>query len=514
MTIKKTNKKFFLTVFLLIFSLLLSSCSLFSLPDDKPDEPENPNGQVPQTEPKEFAVAYFSGENLDPYESENRANRAVIALCYEGLISLDAQRNPVPQTADYTFDNTTAVFTVKDSARFCDGTAVTASDIVYSFEKASKSSLYSFRFEKYIAGWKIVSENSVSVTFKIPNVWNINLFDFPIIKKVSNGIYPEGSGKYRLSEENGKLSLIKNKYYKNSEAFKTDVISLVEINDAQDLNYNFNYGVIHAAYADLSDGAQRYKGNVELVTFMTNSMVFAVVNKSKPYLSSNRVSEAISRCIDRKTISEKTLDSLGDIVWQPFNLNWGELVNKDIKKNIYSASDANGLFSENGLVLNGTRRFYKNEPIEITVICNNEDITRVRITNAVADSLREMGFSVNVVLYNWNDYKKVIESGEYDVYIAETNVPDNFDIRYMLSDKLVNTQTEASAEFSEALNGFYEGNSDISGILTAFNSEMPFIPLFYNRGALAVNRIISGDFSPTEYSIFNGIETWETGKTD
>lgn len=283
---------------------------------------------------------------------------------------------------------------------------------------------------------------------------------------------------------------------------------MVEIQDSQDLNYNFNYGVIHAAYADLSDGAQRYKGNVELVTFMTNTLVFAAVNKSKPYLASSEISSAISRCIDRKRISEEELDSLGDIVWQPFNLNWRELENMQIKRDIYSSSEANTIFTENGLTLSDGVRVWRGSALELTVICNNEDRTRVNIANAVADSLREMGFSVNVVLYNWNDYREVIASGNYDIYIAETEIPMNFDIRYMFENGVVNSHSNISQNFLSVLDDFYSGESDIIDFLSAFNTEMPFIPLYYSRGALAVNRIVSGEFSPTETSIFEGIENW------
>ena len=296
--------------------------------------------------------------------------------------------------------------------------------------------------------------------------------------------------------------------YQNSENFSFDTISLVEIQDSQDLNYNFNYGVIHAAYADLSDGAQRYKGNVELVTFMTNTLVFAAVNKSKPYLASSEISSAISRCIDRKRISEEELDSLGDIVWQPFNLNWRELENMQIKRDIYSSSEANTIFTENGLTLSDGVRVWRGSALELTVICNNEDRTRVNIANAVADSLREMGFSVNVVLYNWNDYREVIASGNYDIYIAETEIPMNFDIRYMFENGVVNSHSNISQNFLSVLDDFYSGESDIIDFLSAFNTEMPFIPLYYSRGALAVNRIVSGEFSPTETSIFEGIENW------
>lgn len=506
----KKKSKFALTVvFVLVFSLFLSSCSLFSLPDDNPDNNGGGNQDEHEKTKTEMTVAYFSGEKIDPYTSANRANRAVIALCYGGLVFLNEENIAEENLASFETDGSTATFVIKENARFSDGSAVTADDIIYSFEKAkADGSIYAFRFSKYIANWKKTSANTVTVTFKSKNIYNINLFDFPITKKNSKGAYPDGTGNYRISSKDGLLYLDINENSERAAGSEIKRIKLTEITDAQDLNYNFNYGVIHAAYADLSDGSQRYKGNVELVTFMTNSLVYAVVNKSKGYLSSSGVSSAISLALDRKKISADILDSLGDIVWQPFNLNWGELKNKDIKKDIYSSSDAHSLFEANGLTLRGTKRTHYGKELTLTVICNNEDRTRVRIANAVADGLKEVGFSVDVVLYNWNDYKKAIDAGEYDIYIAETQIPDNFDIRYMFTDGAVNTHSGLPSAFLSALDGFYAGETDAAAVLSAFSADMPFIPIYYNRGALAVNRIISGDFLPTEADIFNGIEKW------
>lgn len=504
MTVKKKNKIFSVFATVLAFSLLLSSCATVDVPTGDGEEP----GTQEKTE-TEFTAAYFSGETIDPYTSENRANRAIVGLCYDGLIFLDGEKNLTEELATVESDGKTATFVIKSGAKFSDGSSVTADDVIYSFERASaKNSVYSFRFEKYVSSWKKVSSDTVTVNFKSENVYNVNLFDFPIVKKNSSGGYPEGTGVFKFTSKDGKLSLELNSYSEKAARAEIKTVKLVEITDAQDLNYNFNYGTIHAAYADLSDGAQRYKGNVELVTFATNSLVYAVVNKSKNYLSSNEVSEAISLAIDRKGISSEFLDSLGDIVWQPFNLNWCELSNKDVKKDIYSSSEAHALFEKNGLTLRGTSRTYKGSAITLTVICNNEDRIRVRIANAVADSLKELGFSAEVVLYNWNDYKKAISSGDYDIYIAETQIPDNFDIRYMFTDGLVKTGGVSPTAFLSALNGFYSGTVDVAEMLSAFKSDMPFIPLYYNRGALAINRLVSGNFAPTEADIFNGIEDW------
>ena len=46
-------------------------------------------------------------------------------------------------------------------------------------------------------------------------------------------------------------------------------------------------------------------------------------------------------------------------------------------------------------------------------------------------------------------------------------------------------------------------------LLSVFQEELPVIPLYFNRGALAVNRVVSGDFAPSVGNIYNGIEDWK-----
>ena len=64
---------------------------------------------------------------------------------------------------------------------------------------------------------------------------------------------------------------------------------------------------------------------------------------------------------------------------------------------------------------------------------------------------------MNVVLYNWNDYREVIASGNYDIYIAETEIPMNFDIRYMFENGVVNSHSNISQNFLSVLDDFYSG---------------------------------------------------------
>ena len=128
---------------LLILSLIavitFSACGTDdTLQSNFPDKDNNGGGNKdePEKTKTEMTVAYFSGEKIDPYTSANRANRAVIALCYGGLVFLNEENIAEENLASFETDGSTATFVIKENARFSDGSAVTADDIIYSFEKA------------------------------------------------------------------------------------------------------------------------------------------------------------------------------------------------------------------------------------------------------------------------------------------------------------------------------------------------------------------------------------------
>ena len=56
---------------------------------------------------------------------------------------------------------------------------------------------------------------------------------------------------------------------------------------------------------------------------------------------------------------------------------------------------------------------------------------------------------------------------------------------------------------------FNSGNMSMRDFLSVFQEDLPFIPLYFNRGALAVNRVVSGSFDPAVGNIYNGIEFWK-----
>ena len=78
----------------------------------------------------------FSHFQLNPQQVTDLQNSAIIYDLYEGLVSYDLHGNIIPAVAQswQTKDNKVWLFTLRNDAKWSDGSAVTAADFVNSWQ--------------------------------------------------------------------------------------------------------------------------------------------------------------------------------------------------------------------------------------------------------------------------------------------------------------------------------------------------------------------------------------------
>lgn len=518
--IKKILNKTKRIICFILFALCLVACSSCSIPDwmeselqdDLTDDENEVNEEIDYS--VAFTLARFTGERLDPYLSDSRTNRDLLSLCYDPLVHVDNSFDPVGVIASsFEIGENSVVFTIDPNARFSDGTYVTAADCVYSYSVAmNPGSVYLDRFT-YISDFEALSDGRFIVYFNMNSVFNVNLCDIPIIKSGTNGDFiPTGSGKYHIIRENASVYLEKNPYSMadNGENFEVSTILVHDISSIEELLYNFNYNKIHGSYTDITDDGSEFRGNIETVSFCDNSMVFAVVNQNDPesFLSNPLFSKGLTYSIDRSDICSRYLSGGTQPTWYPFNPDWSETVAAELNDDIYSTVDAHEYFTASGVVLSGEVRTVNDVPIELKIVVNSENLTKVQVAESVANDLEDMGFAVVVEALTWDKYTQAIAEGDYDIYIAEVLLPMNMDVGSLLSDAVNTGVGTVSEELLEAVSSFNSGTLSMRDFLSVFQENLPVIPLYFNRGALAINRVVSGDFAPSVGNIYSGIENW------
>jgi len=158
-------------------------------------------------------------------------------LIQSSLFRFDNNRSIVNDlgTGYETSDSKTWIATIRDDAKFSDGSKVTAEDVAFSFNTASKSEGYLFydAFDKAEA----INETTVKITLKQPQAeFLFTLARQPIVPKdyYNNETYgekPIGSGPYKLVQwDKGQQAIfeLNENYYGKKPKFKKITILFFE----------------------------------------------------------------------------------------------------------------------------------------------------------------------------------------------------------------------------------------------------------------------------------------------
>lgn len=492
--------------------LCLCACDLGGLlePVEPTEKPTAPSG----TEPG-FTLSYRTDDSLDPHFCTGRTNSELAALMYDKLLVIGSDYTPSGGLCSgWETDGQTVTLTLRDDIFFSDGSRFTSADCDYSFKRAKSSpGIYSSRFSRIIS-WNAVSDFVFSVTFSTENEYNVNLLDIPVIKN-GTGSAPIGTGRFIRAEKDGEQVLVQN-YLNPASAdgdFPINTIKLQGADSAEDQIYDINYGVIHLLYSDLSNGSSSMRGNIELVRYTDNSLIFAVLNTDREYFADPNAALGILYCINRQTIVHDTLSNTAEAVWYPFCPAWNQTRQADLNRDIYSSVLAHESFTAAGLTLKGLKRTWKGADLELTLLVNSESRDKMKVAENIADDLRNMGFSATVKALKQKDFDTAVANGDYDIYFSKEAIPANMDFSGLMSGD-PKGQIRYTEELKAALSEFLSGKTDMRSFLGVFRQQLPFIPICYTRSALAVNRLASGNFTPGPSELYTGIEKWTFNEDD
>ena len=125
-------------------------------------------------------LPYSKGDKLNPFTATSMLNQQLMPLIYDGLFALDKNYNPQPLLAsNYSRSGRTLTVSLA-SAKFSDGSSVSASDVVASFESAKKSPAYKTQLANFSSAK--VSGNSVVFSLADDDPYAINCLTFAVTK--------------------------------------------------------------------------------------------------------------------------------------------------------------------------------------------------------------------------------------------------------------------------------------------------------------------------------------------
>ena len=475
---------------------------------------------------EEINLLYYSGDSFNPYTAKTKHNRQLARLLYDSLLKYDNNYNPVYCLAQSaSISGKTCRVTLK-SANFTDGSAVTPDDVVYSYNLAKNSNTI-YAAELYEVASVSVEGNAVIFNLSNVDLSFLNLLDFPIIKAGTDGkknsdgveIAPVGCGRYYVSENPNILLRNENYFGKKGEISK---ITLINAPDDISASHYVEVGNTDIYYADESvANIARMSGKRADVNL--NNFVYIGVNGADAVLSNSNMRYAISSAIDRTEIChsayfDNAVPATG--YYNPkFNVTNAvqslktvadlQITVENLSKIGYNNLDKGYYCDSNG------------KHPTFSLLVNSDNTSRVAAANLIANGCRAAGIEINVVSKPYEQYKKALEAGAFQLYLGEIRVLPNMDLSSLVipggsaaygvvapvSDD--EAKTPLKTVCGEMIESYREGKVKHSDLAGTFLTEMPQIPVCYRQGILFYTSAIESGVAPSASDVFLNLENYK-----
>ncbi len=499
------------------------------------------SSDVPQIEKTDEAVStrdyltllYSSADSFNPYTLKTDVNRQIVKLIYEPLVKVNNKFEPVNALASSVevVDNICTV-SIK-SAKFSDGSTVTADDVVYSYNLAKESStVYSTKL--YVVN-SVEAQNG-KVIFKLTknDPYFANVLDFPIIKAESDKITdsdsvslpPIGCGRFKLNDSNDGL-ILNEGYYGKINHIKE--IKLINAPDIESVAHYTEIGAADIYFTENSDdNITRMSG--ERLEINLNNLVYLGINQNYAPLNESSLRQALSSAVDRLKLCEKAYYNNAVAATGIFHPSFSEtqsVQNLEITSNNEITIENLEEIGYNKLNSDGLRVNQNGIPLKFTLLVNSENRIRVLAANTIAEQLKAVGIGITVVEKTYEQYVEALSSGSFQLYLGEVKFTDNMDVSCLFVEggsaaygllKTSETKTEGEEEPTEqviltsssqaVLEEYYKGNATIKDVASVIQTEMSVVPLCFRTGVLFYNSNIKNVKNSSLDDIYFSIESY------
>ena len=163
--------------------LVLSFASCAKQPAQEPEsETQTSAAGDDKTQKTMVTLPYTSADSLNPFETKSRVNLDIAGLLFDPLYQIDASFEAVPVLAlSAENEGESLTVTLRNDVHFPKGELLTARDVVYSFQCAKESPMFSARLENIFSA-SAVSDDAVRFTLLSPDRFAVNCLDFPVVK--------------------------------------------------------------------------------------------------------------------------------------------------------------------------------------------------------------------------------------------------------------------------------------------------------------------------------------------
>lgn len=513
-----------LTALLMVLSL--SSCGRTAVSTAEVEAPPEEIPSVPEPEPsgeepvRTVRIPYDPTDSLDPFTCVSLQNYYAAGLLYDTLVALDAMGAPQNRLAqEITAEGGRWVVRLRTDAYFSDNTRVTAQDVAYSATIARACSRFAVQLSGVV---DIQTPDRFTVVFVLsaPDQYFNRSLAFPIIKEGTAGelVYteegefshirpaetpPVGGGRFQLDA--GGTGFTRNARY-HTPVKNIRTVRLVDVGDLAAQSVAVQDGRLDLMYSQLQGTVDLSTGNISRQVMLSN-LVFLGLNSQRRDFSA-QLRTSLSALIDREAVARRAYLGFAAAAYSPikqsFDTSTGGEENPapDTQE---AQLDAMGYDQrdEEGWRMIGNQRF------TLGLLVNSDSTQRRAAAGIIADAFAAAGIELTVESVSFAEYTQRIAEGNYDLYLGELRVPPNLDLSTLIAPHpAVGPGCVLDQELLDTYGRVKAGREELSGLDTAFRRSMPFIPLVYRRGMVALSRDFSANIVATEQDIFYNIGDW------
>ncbi len=526
-------KRWRLLVTLMLTVIYVSGCSVveqiaeYNLDNlDTVDEKETEDIiRLPESDyvKEQVELSMYNPHTLNPLEGVSYSVDQALRLVYESLYSIDANYDLIPCLArdSGSVDGLSVTIQLDSSHTFSTGEAVTADDVIYSFEriKDEPNSGYHYVID-YISQISAIDESTIRVTYNQAHRFNAYALTFPVVSRnymeseTYDKMYPVGSGNYMLEDSQSMLYMT---LAKREDRRTVSGPAKIQFNISRQFSDSYNMFLAKRVdvFAPETTHWDRYSDDMSITTIDYESPYYynLLFNTQRAYFASSDARRYIASIIDYERIQTQVF--LGHL--QPRSLPIYQDRTLEELGDPYALSNGKGTYYASLYKMDLAEQ-YKPNAIEddaqiLRGIYNETDTYQVALVQVLKNDFSAAAIPIDWIAYDENAYSSALKEGNFDIacQVYQMSIVPEVD-KWLMTGGIMNYGGYTAIGMDGLVANFTQVNSDEQWLAKAealsrlITEELPYIPLGQLENGLFIHDQVSGRLRPSYYSVYNGMD--------
>lgn len=456
-------------------------------------------------------------DNFNPESSNARIGTSYMYEPLEFVNPLNGQYTPMLATGHHFVNNTTLVFSIRSGAHWSDGTPITASDVVFTFDLLKKfPALDSGGIWKHLSS-VTASGNNVTFKFIAPDVPFAQAIAGTVIlpqhiwAKIPNpttftNTSPVVSGPYKLASFNpNQYSLVKNPECWQASQVAVKTLNFPALTGNQTSQLELASGHYDWATLFVPNVQQTWVAKAPQYNhywFPPGGTIALYMNLAKAPFNSLAFRQALSYGLNRSTIANKAENGYVKQASQsglllPNLKSWLDPSLPNSGYVAYNPTKAMSLLRSAGYHLQGgTLLNPSGQPVKMTLITPNGFSDWLQGAQVIQQELHKLGIAVSISTPEYAAYNSSLQNGSFDVALGGFGGSGSpyIDFHGLLSSSLTapigqaastnyerwnNTTTDRLLKAAETTTSSAQQHAAINKLEGVMYNQLPILSLFY-----------------------------------